>query len=125
MEDAMFVKFAELPVFDQQRAKDFYTTKLGCSVEMDAPYGDDGWRWIAIGFRGARTTLHFARRPDDNPSDRPVLVLVDPDVAGVVERLRAAGVSILSEPRSVSWSPGQMVAEFRDSEGNKMVISSN
>jgi predicted enzyme related to lactoylglutathione lyase len=121
----MYVKFAELPMFDQQRAKDFYATKLGCSVEMDAPYGEDGWRWIAVGFQGARTTLHFVRRPNDKPSDTPVLVLVDPDVAGVVERLRAAGVSILSEPRSVSWSPGQTIAEFRDSEGNRMVISSN
>lgn len=121
----MHVKFAELPVFDQQRAKEFYATKLGCSVEMDAPYGEDGWRWIAMGFKGARTTLHFVKRPNDTPSDTPVLVLVDPDVAAIVDRLRSAGVAILTEPRPAPWIPGQTIAEFRDSEGNRMVISNN
>jgi predicted enzyme related to lactoylglutathione lyase len=121
----MHVKFAELPVFDQQRAMEFYATKLGCSVEMDAPYGQDGWRWITMGFKAARTTLHFVKRPNDIAADTPVLVLVDPDVAGVVDRLRSAGVSILTEPKPAPWIPGQTIAEFRDSEGNRMVISNN
>lgn len=119
----MHVKFAELPVFDQQRAKEFYATKLGCNVEMDSPYGENGWRWITMGFTGARTMLHFVKRTDDSPSDTPTLVLVDPDVASVVERLRSAGVAILTEPKPAEWAPGQTIAEFRDSEGNRMVVS--
>jgi predicted enzyme related to lactoylglutathione lyase len=88
---------------------------------MDPPYGDDGWRWITMGFAGARTMLHFVKRPDDSPSDGPVLVLVDQ----VVDRLRTTGACILTEPKAAPWTPGQTIAEFRDCEGNRIVISKN
>lgn len=120
----MHVQFAELPVFDQDRALRFYTERLGCHVVADVPMGKGGWRWIELGFAGARTTLHFLQRADDAPSDQPVLVLVDDDVAGAVERLRSRGVEIVAEPAEAPYEPGRIVAEFRDSEGNRLVISS-
>ncbi|MEE2048642.1 VOC family protein, partial [Nocardiopsis tropica] len=95
----MHVQFAELPVFDQERAKAFYTGKLGCRVVADAPMGDDGWRWIELGLPGATTSLHFIRRGDETPSPEPVMVLVDDDVAGTVAALRAEGVEIVAEPQ--------------------------
>ncbi|MEE2038079.1 VOC family protein [Nocardiopsis sp. CT-R113] len=121
----MHVQFAELPVFDQERAKAFYTGRLGCRVVTDAPMGDDGWRWIELGFQGAATSLHFVRRADETPSPEPVMVLVDEDVAGTVEALREQGVEIVSEPQEAFYQPGLTVAEFRDSEGNRMVVSSS
>jgi lactoylglutathione lyase len=33
-----YVKFAELPVVDQDRAVKFYTEKLGLSLARDSPY---------------------------------------------------------------------------------------
>ncbi|MGH8474237.1 MAG: VOC family protein, partial [Methylococcales bacterium] len=33
-----YVKFAELPVEDQDRAVSFYTEKVGLKVVQDAPY---------------------------------------------------------------------------------------
>ncbi|MEU0236057.1 VOC family protein [Nocardiopsis sp. NPDC006198] len=121
----MHVQFAELPVFDQERAKAFYTGKLGCRVVADAPMGDDGWRWIELGLPGATTSLHFVRRGDETPSPEPVMVLVDDDVAGTVAALRAEGVEIVTEPQEAPYRPGLTVAEFRDSEGNRMVVSSS
>ncbi|WP_433697598.1 VOC family protein [Nocardiopsis sp. CA-288880] len=121
----MHVQFAELPVFDQERAKAFYTGKLGCRVVADAPMGDDGWRWIELGLPGAATSLHFVRRGDETPSPEPVMVLVDDDVAGTVAALRAEGVEIVTEPQEAPYRPGLTVAEFRDSEGNRMVVSSS
>lgn len=120
----MHIQFAELPVFDQDRAKTFYVDNLSCQVGSDAPMGEDGWRWIELKFEGARTALHFLRRPDDMPSAEPVLVLVDDDVAGTIERLRANGVEIITEPQEAPWEPGRLVAEFCDSEGNRIVIGS-
>jgi predicted enzyme related to lactoylglutathione lyase len=117
----MHIQFAELPVFDQDRAKTFYVEKLGCEVASDAPMGGD-WRWIELRFPGAETNLHFVRKGQE--SDEPVLVLVDGDVGGTIGRLRAAGVEILSEPAEAPWQPGRIVAQFRDSEGNRMVIGS-
>ena len=119
----MHLQFAELPVSDQDRAKTFYTEKLGCRAVADAPMGDDGWRWIELGFEGADTALHFVPRADEKPSPGPVLVLVEDDVRGTVESLRAKGVEIVTEPEEASYMPGVTVAEFRDSEGNRMVLS--
>ena len=120
----MHVQFAELPVRDQARAKQFYVEKLGCYVAADAPMGADGWRWVELNFAGSQTTLHQIRAKEEDASDGPVLVLVDDDVPAAVERLRSLGVELLTEPHSPPWQPGRTVAEFRDSEGNRMAIGS-
>ena len=120
----MHIQFAELPVHDQDRAKAFYVDKLGCEVASDAPMGPSGWRWIELGFPGARTNLHFLRKSADANPDEPVLVFIDSDVQGTIERLRARGVEIITEPGEAPWQPGRLVAEFRDSEGNRMVLGS-
>ncbi len=118
----MHVQFAELAVSNQDRAKAFYVEHFDCRVAADQPMGKDGWRWIEIGFGGAETTLHFLRRKDEIPSAEPVLVLVDDDVAGTVKRLKARGVEIVTEPQQAPWRAGRTIAEFRDSEGNRIML---
>lgn len=119
----MHIQFAELPVRDQARAKHFYVDNFRCIVAADAPMGSDGWRWIELQFAGSETALHLVHAKEV-ASDEPVLVLVDDDVAVTIEGLRSKGVEILTEPHSPAWQPGRTVAEFRDSEGNRMVIGS-
>lgn len=120
----MHIQFAELPVIDQDRAKAFYTDHLGCQVIADQPMGDSGWRWIELALPHAVTNLHFVRRADAAASAEPVLVLVDDDVKATVASLKARGVEIVTEPQEAPWQPGRTVAEFRDSEGNRMVVAS-
>ncbi|AKU95299.1 Lactoylglutathione lyase [Labilithrix luteola] len=120
----MHIQFAELPVTDQDRAKSFYTQHLGCQVVADAAMGPSGWRWVELALPGAQTHLHFIRRRDDANLDEPVLVFVDDDVEGKVRALKAAGVEIVTEPSEAPWQKGRIVAEFRDSEGNRMVLGS-
>jgi predicted enzyme related to lactoylglutathione lyase len=120
----MHIQFAELPVSDQDRAIAFYTNELGFTVAADTPMGEGSWRWVELGLPGAITNLHFIRRSSDASSDEPVLVLVDADVAARIDRLRARGVEITSEPHEAPWQPGRVAAEFRDSEGNRMVVAS-
>jgi len=120
----MHIQFAELPVFDQDRAKRFYVEKLGCKAAADAPMGADGWRWIELSLPGAETHLHFTRRQDERPAGEPVMVLVTDNVKATVEELKAKGVAIITEPMDAPWQPGRTVAEFRDSEGNRMVLGS-
>ena len=120
----MHIQFAELPVFDQDRAKAFYTDHLGCQVIADQPMGDGGWRWIELAFPHAVTNLHFVRRADSEPGAEPVLVLVDDNLAATTASLKARGVEIVTEPQEAPWQPGRTVAEFRDSEGNRMVLAS-
>ena len=120
----MHIQFAELPVFDQDRAKAFYTDHLGCQVIADQPMGDGGWRWIELAFPHAVTNLHFVRRADAAPGAEPVLVLVDDHVEETIAGLKAGGVEIITEPQEAPWQRGRTVAEFRDSEGNRMVVAS-
>jgi len=119
----MHVQFAELPVRDQARAKQFYVDHLGCAVAADVPMGSDGWRWIELKLPEGETNLHLVHAKDA-ASDEPILVLVDDHVAATVEGLRSKGVEILTEPHSPPWQPGRTVAEFRDSEGHRMMIGS-
>jgi predicted enzyme related to lactoylglutathione lyase len=120
----MYVQFAELPVFDQDRAKVFYVDLFDCQVAADQPMGKGGWRWIELRFAGAETTLHFVKRKDEAPSTEPVLVFVDDDVVATIEKLKSRGVQITVEPHEPPWQLGRTVAEFRDSEGNRIVIGS-
>lgn len=120
----MHIKFAELPVFNQDRAKAFYTEHLGCRVIADAPMGPESWRWIELQFPSAETTLHFLPRLDEEPSKGPVMVLVEKKVEEVVARLKASGIKV-NDPKAAPWQPGVTIAEFWDSEGNRMVLSSH
>jgi len=120
----MFVQFAELPVFDQDRAKAFYVDKFGCEVIADVPMGAGDWRWVEIRFSGAQTSLHFVRRPDDAPSSGPVLVFISDDLPSVVQELRSKGVRIVNDVATAPYDPRRQVAEIDDSEGNRIVISS-
>jgi predicted enzyme related to lactoylglutathione lyase len=120
----MHVQFAELPVSDQDRARRFYLDHFGCAVVADVPLGQDGWRWIELKFPGAETNLHFVRRNHGKPREEPDTMLVADDVVATIEALRAGGVEILTEPQEAPWQAGRIVAEFRDSEGNRVAIGS-
>lgn len=120
----MHIQFAELPVVDPARAAKFYVENFDCRIAADQPMGSDGWRWIELRFDGAETTLHFVRRKDDASAGLPVLVLVDDDVERTVGALKRRGVQILVEPHRPRWQPHRTVAEFLDSEGNRMVLGS-
>lgn len=49
------IKFACVPVRDQDRALQFYTEKLGFRVMTDQPFGVQ--RWIELGIPGAESQL--------------------------------------------------------------------
>jgi predicted enzyme related to lactoylglutathione lyase len=102
-ETVMHIQFAELQVFDQDRAKAFYTGHLACQVAADQPMGNSGWRWVELTFPGAVTNLHFVRRADEAPGTEPVLVLVDWNVEAKIDALKARGVEIITEPQEASW----------------------
>ena len=85
------MKFAELPVSDQDRAVSFYTEKLKLTVARDSPYGD-GRRWIELEIPGAQTHILLSRRSADHDTSTPSLVLIAEDVDAVYQRLLGRGV---------------------------------
>jgi lactoylglutathione lyase len=119
-----FVKFAELPVVDQDRALSFYTEKLGLTVAKDAPYKDD-WRWIELAVPGAETRVLLTQQKGEAKADPPCLVFISDDVEATYRKLSARGVVFTKQPRNAPWNPGQVFAQLQDSEGNGIVISTS
>jgi catechol 2,3-dioxygenase-like lactoylglutathione lyase family enzyme len=52
------VKFATIPVTDQERALAFYTEKLGFRLITDQPFNETQ-RWIELGRGNTHRTLPF------------------------------------------------------------------
>ena len=118
------VKFAHLPVRDQDRALAFYRDKVGLKVATDAPY-QDHLRWIELAVGESPTHLLFTERPDDKLGETPSAILITPDVGAAYERLTEQGVEFTQAPSPAPWMPGATYALFRDSENNIIMLGSH
>jgi catechol 2,3-dioxygenase-like lactoylglutathione lyase family enzyme len=116
------IKFASVPVADQDRALEFYTRALGFQVATDQPMGDTQ-RWIELRIPGAETRLVLFT-PEGHEGRigtlSNVAFLAD-DVKKTAAELAARGVRFVQEPESAEWGTS---AVFRDPDGNTFVLSS-
>ena len=123
---------ATVYVLDQDRAKDFYTGKLGFVVGNDIVMDDGpggGFRWLTVsppGQPGVQLILADCRMghaPDHAEAIRELVakgalgtgVLATDDCRGDFRRLSERGVVFLSEPAE---RPYGVEATFRDDSGN-------
>lgn len=115
-----------LYVSDQQRAKAFYTEKLGFELKTEAPlYPGASAMWIAVAPKGAATEV-ILYLPDENwehykgvVGKSQALTLDVSDMQAVVADLKAKGVEFASEPEAQPWGT---FATIIDSEGNKILM---
>jgi predicted enzyme related to lactoylglutathione lyase len=116
------IKFASIPVRDQDAALDFYTTKLGFQVATDQPF-DDKQRWIELRIPGAETrlVLFTPTGHEDRIGTLSNVTFVADDVQKTYEELRARGVQFTAPPKAAPWGTA---AIMKDPEGNVFVISS-
>ena len=115
------VKFASIPVTDQDRALAFYTQKLGFRLVTDQPFNDKQ-RWLELGIPGADTRLVlFAFADSLKPRGQMNITFWSDDVEGTARELKAKGVEFVMEPRRESWGTS---AAFKDPDGNTFLISS-
>jgi catechol 2,3-dioxygenase-like lactoylglutathione lyase family enzyme len=112
-----------LVVADYNEAIAFYVNALGFELVEDTPQGDK--RWVVVrpsGGEGASLLLARAvderqrSRVGDQTGGRVALFLETDDFWGDFERMRAAGVTFLEEPRS---EPYGNVVVFEDLYGNR------
>jgi catechol 2,3-dioxygenase-like lactoylglutathione lyase family enzyme len=117
-------------VLDQDRAKEFYTGKLGLELRTDITMGEGGMRWLTVGAKNqpeVELTLMVPSPPamDAESADamkklisKGILgagVLATDDIHGDYEKLNARGVQFLQEPQE---RPYGTEAIFRDDSGN-------
>ncbi|HEX5782288.1 MAG TPA: VOC family protein [Solirubrobacteraceae bacterium] len=98
----------------------FYRDLLGFSVtyEFPGPDGEPGYVGLELG----RSHLGIGHDPEltDGPSARISLWLYVESCDATVDRLRAAGVTIVEEPADQPW--GERVARVLDPDGNLVII---
>ncbi|WP_406391240.1 VOC family protein [Streptomyces sp. NBC_00887] len=118
------IALVTLVVRDYDEALAFYTDALGFELVEDTDRGD-GSRWVVVRPRGTQGTgLLLARAKGDaqlaavgaQAGGRVGLFLHTEDFAGDHERMRAAGVRFLEEPRHEVYGS---VAVFEDLYGNR------
>ena len=115
------VKFASIPVADQDRALAFYPEKLGFRVVTDQPFSDQQ-RWIELGIPGADTRVVLFRFGDSmKPGGQMNVAFWSDDVEATVQTLKSKGVEIVMEPKRQDWGTA---AAFRDVDGNCFILSS-
>lgn len=116
------IKFASVPVSDQNRALAFYTGQLGFIVLTDQPFGPEQ-RWIELRIPGAETRLVLftpEAHADRVGTPSHVTFLAD-DVQRTYQELAARGVEFTEPPQHTEWGS---FAIFRDPDGNSFVLSS-
>lgn len=116
------IKFASIPITDQQRSLEFFTSKLGFRVVTDHPF-DETQRWIELGIPGAETklVLFTPTGQEDRIGTFSNIVFLADDVEGTYQSLRERGVEFVQEPKSADWGSSAM---FKDPDGNLFLISS-
>jgi predicted enzyme related to lactoylglutathione lyase len=116
------IKFVSIPVADQNRALDFYTDKLGFTIITDQPF-DEKQRWIELRIPKAETRVVLFT-PDGDEKRIGLFMnmsYVCDDIDKTYAELQKRGVEFEGPPQKQAWGTYAM---FKDSEGNRFVVSS-
>jgi catechol 2,3-dioxygenase-like lactoylglutathione lyase family enzyme len=115
------IKFASIPVRDQDKALEFYTKKLGFKVITDSPF-DGKQRWIELGLPRAETklVLFTGGGQEQMIGGSMNVTFMATDVEATAKELKARGVEFVQEPQKADWGTA---AIFRDVDGNQFVLS--
>ena len=117
------VQLVSIPVADQDRAKEFYTDKLGFELVNDQQFGE-GMRWVQLKPPGAETDVVLFTAPgqEDRIGTFTNVVFGSDDVRATYEVLKERGVEFVEAPTEQPW--GAVQAIFKDADGNTLVLHS-
>jgi predicted enzyme related to lactoylglutathione lyase len=117
------IKFVSIPVTDQNRALDFYTEKLGFTIITDQPF-DEKQRWIELRIPKAETRVVLFTPEGDEKRIGTFMNMsyACDDIDKTYAELKKRGVEFEGPPEKQPWGTYAM---FKDSEGNRFVVSSD
>ena len=124
----MITSIATVTVFveDQDRAKAFYTEKLGFKLVNDSEmFPGSGLRWITVAPEGCPTELTLFPMGGQWEHYREAMgkpqcfTLHCDDIMATYRELTVKGVQFLGEPQAQAWGSFAMLV---DSEGNQIVL---
>ena len=116
------IKFASVPVRDQDQALEFYTKKLGFTVLTDQPHNGNQ-RWIELGLpgNGSRLVLFTPDGQKDRIGTFTNIAFYSDDVEETYKQLSARGVEFVMPPKKFDWGTSSV---FKDQDGNQFALSS-
>jgi catechol 2,3-dioxygenase-like lactoylglutathione lyase family enzyme len=114
----MKLEVVPIGVSDIERAKAFYTDKLGFHADVDQPLGDK--RFIQLTPPGSACSIILGKNLTKTPPGAiDGLMLVVEDIQAVYETLTAKGVEV-TKPVTEPW--GASHAYFSDPDGNSWTL---
>jgi catechol 2,3-dioxygenase-like lactoylglutathione lyase family enzyme len=127
--ETMRLQTVSIFVDDQQRALDFYTSRLGFGVTADIPMGEH--RWLTIGDPERPDGTQISLEPKGHPAvvpftdaliadGIPFCVLGVDDVQAEYDRLSALGVAFTQPPTAMG---PVIVAILDDTCGNLLQLA--
>jgi catechol 2,3-dioxygenase-like lactoylglutathione lyase family enzyme len=110
-----------VPVTDQDRAIQFYTEKLGFTLDADIPMSDS-YRWVEVSppARGTALAIVPPRQGDPVGIDTNIILTTD-DIDAAHAELRARGVDTDDEVSRMG-DPVPPMFSFRDQDRNTLML---
>lgn len=109
-----------LYVEDQQKAKQFWTSKAGFVVVAEHPMGPGAY-WLEVAPPQAQTrfVLYPKAMMQGHESMKASVVFECDDVLATYEQMKANGVVFVDEPKQMQW--GTFV-QFKDEDGHEFLM---
>ncbi|MCM3668552.1 VOC family protein [Mesobacillus maritimus] len=118
----MIKKIATVAVYveDQQKAKTFWSEKVGFEVIAEHPMGPNAY-WLEVAPKGAESHLVIYPKAmmQGSETKQASIVFECEDVQTTYESLKANGVKFQGEPQKMQW--GTFV-QFEDEDGNEFLL---
>jgi predicted enzyme related to lactoylglutathione lyase len=115
------LKFAGVPVKDQERALKFWTEKMGFRIVTDQPLGNQRWIELAIRSSETRIVLFTPEGHEDRIGTFFNGSFACDDVEATHRQLSERGIEFVKPPTKQPWGT---FAIFKDPDGNQFVLGS-
>ena len=118
----MIQKIATVGIYveDQQKAKTFWTEKVGFEVVRETPMGPNSF-WLEVAPQGAESALViYPKSMMKNYAElKPSVVFVTDDIQMTYANMRSKGVEFEGELSEMQWGT---FATFKDEDGNTFLL---
>lgn len=113
--------FPILLTSDIARALDFYRDLLGAAVSFEYPGPDGAPAYVGLDLGSSHLGIGTSTESTGGPLPRPISLWVYVQSCdATVDKLRAAGATIIAEPADQPW--GERIGRVVDPDGNEVII---
>jgi lactoylglutathione lyase len=118
----MIKKISTVAVYveDQQKAKEFWTKKVGFEVAAEHPMGPNAY-WMEVAPKGSESHLVIYPKSmmQDWENRKASIVFECEDIMKTYETMKKNGVEFLGEPKKMQWGA---YVQFKDEDGNEFLL---